>query len=109
VKIKVVLPGNSKILLSFISTSFQAPCQVFLGRLARFGKPISDLIESDIHIDFVQLRHHVELLSLMFILFRIMLIQLTAGHSKMQFRSADRIFHKFRKAEIQTGTQHTIA
>jgi hypothetical protein len=47
---------NLNILISSISTdytSLQGPYQLFIGRLARFGRPISHFIESDTYMNFV--------------------------------------------------------
>jgi hypothetical protein len=53
-------------------TFLQAPCRIFVERLARFGPPISHSIGSGIHNDFVYPMWHAALLSAIFAALRIL-------------------------------------
>jgi hypothetical protein len=61
----------------------QGSCQIFVLELARLGETISHSVSSDIHIHFIYSRCHISLVSLIFISFRIVSIQLTCGHSNL--------------------------
>jgi hypothetical protein len=69
------------------------------------GQPISRCLGPDVHIHFIYLTFHTSLLPLVFILFLIIAIQLSYGHSKMviEFDGSDRS----RILEIQAVNQQT--
>jgi hypothetical protein len=62
--------------------SVQAPRKIFVGRFPRFGRLISRSADSNVQIDFIYPTCHALLLPLIFISLRIIIIQLTDGHSK---------------------------
>jgi hypothetical protein len=60
----------------------QGSCQIFVVSLA-LGETISYSVYPDIQVHFIYSRCHISLLSLVFISFRVTVIRLTYGHSKL--------------------------
>jgi hypothetical protein len=61
----------------------QASCPIFVVWLATLEEAISHSVYFDIHIHFICSRCRISLLPLVFISFRIIIIQLTSGYSKL--------------------------
>jgi hypothetical protein len=80
--------------------SLQASCQIVIVRLARIGQAISHSVYSNIHIQFRCSRRHISLLSLIFISFRIFIVQLTYAHSIFAI-GFNRITHESQKVDTQ--------